>query len=180
MGQGHVHHMSVDAGSSQQQRLSSNAEQPQPACVKDFWRWCATTYSPCYPFTLTVQHTPFTLTIQYTHTKIDTYMCVLCNQSTPSKLLAQHEMWAMFCMPGPPADTGYPIFIPEDRRQRWGGWREGRMQTEVTEECDTKGHPLSAVHSVTARPQWPSNRTLQGPTHCKLCLLSQLPVSQVW
>lgn len=34
-GQGHVHHMSVDAGSSQQRGLSSGVEKSQPARVKD-------------------------------------------------------------------------------------------------------------------------------------------------
>ncbi|TNN75798.1 hypothetical protein EYF80_013945 [Liparis tanakae] len=34
-----------------------------------------------------------------------------------------------------------------------GEERGGMQEREVTEECGTKGHPLTAAHSVTARPR---------------------------
>lgn len=87
---------------------------------------------------------------------------VLCNQSNPSKLIpawdARHVLHA---------SSLQLIRVAPVTSWRTGGRDEegkvrGGFEREVTEDSDTKGHPLSAAHSVTTRPQWPANRTLHG------------------
>lgn len=54
----------------------------------------------------------------------------------------------------PPADKSYPPFHPGGREAEMReGEVRGGCEREVTEDSDSKGHPLSAEHSVAARPQ---------------------------
>jgi len=59
-------------------------------------------------------------------------------------------------MPGPTADTTFRQFLSlrtTGGKDQEGEERGGMQEREVTEECGTKGHPLTAAHSVTARPR---------------------------
>ena len=137
--------MSVDAGTSQQQGVKFRGREVAACPCTGFLKMTI------HPIILTHTHT-------HTHTHDNTYatMHVLCNQS---KLLSQrditrHVLHASFLR----LIQVSPVFFVFFSRRSGGRAGEGEERGEDaggrSQRTPTlKGHPLSAVHSVAARPR---------------------------
>lgn len=111
---------------------------------------CDTTYSPLSFYTQIHTHT---------HTTIDMHPCAhSAINSLPLNCYRSVKCETCFACQFLQLIWVAPVLSPRTVGRDEEGEESGGCKGEVTQDSDTKGHPLSAALCVAARPEWPSNR----------------------